>query len=340
MADPSDNPRGFFSSPPGQIVVALGLFVLGVAVLWGLLTLWPHARHGRPLLLVLLGPALVHLVALGFFLLGVIRWALHGSQGFGASTGAGALPDEFLPLLRSINDRLLISDTAKRIAYRDQDRQTLRSAIREDIEKGDFEAALALVTEMGQDYGYRREAEEFRDKILSARDQDVEHQIDEAITRLDEILDRFEWNRGLQEVAKIQRLFPDSPRVEGLQKHVHDARTRHKLDLERQFLEAAQKDDIELAMDLLKELDKYLTEAEAEPFRETARGVIGKKRQNLGVQFKMAVHDHEWTRAVTTGEQIIREFPNSKMANEVRSMLDLLRERAAGEQAARPRELS
>ena len=53
------------------------------------------------------------------------------------------------------------------------------------------------------------------------------------------------------------------------------------------------------------------------------------------MQFKLAVSDKEWTQAVRIGEQIIREFPNTKMADEVRSRLDLLRERAAGEQAAR-----
>ena len=88
-------------------------------------------------------------------------------------------------------------------------------------------------------------------------------------------------------------------------------------------------------MELLKELDKYLTEQEAEPFRETARGVIGKKRDNLGVQFKIAVHDREWVRAMRVGEQIIQEFPNTKMCDEVRGMIDLLRERAAGQHAAR-----
>ena len=66
--------------------------------------------------------------------------------------------------------------------------------------------------------------------------------------------------------------------------------------------------------------------------------MIGKKRENLGVQFKIAVHDKEWLRSVTVGEQIIREFPNTRMADEVRSMLDLLRERAAGQRAAQPRD--
>ena len=65
-----------------------------------------------------------------------------------------------------------------------------------------------------------------------------------------------------------------------------------------------------------------------------AKGVIGKKRDNLGVQFKMAVHDHDWAHAVAAGEQIIAEFPNTRMAEEVRGMIDLLRERAAGQMAA------
>ena len=65
--------------------------------------------------------------------------------------------------------------------------------------------------------------------------------------------------------------------------------------------------------------------------------MIGKKRENLGVQFKLAVHDREWLRSVAVGEQIIREFPNTRMADEVRSMLDLLRERAAGQRAAASR---
>ncbi|MEM8783700.1 MAG: hypothetical protein AAGE65_12715, partial [Planctomycetota bacterium] len=88
------------------------------------------------------------------------------------------------------------------------------------------------------------------------------------------------------------------------------------------------------AMKLLKELDKYLQPGEAKQFEEVARGVIGKQRDNLGVQFKLAVHDKEWLNSVRIGEQIIREFPNTRMADEVRGMLDLLRERAAGQQAA------
>jgi len=148
------------------------------------------------------------------------------------------------------------------------------------------------------------------------------------------MLERANWDSAAIEATRIGRQFPDSPRVQDLEQRLAEARQRHKLALEQQFLEAAQRNDIELAMDLLKDLDAYLTEAEAEPFRETARGVIGKKRDNLGVQFKMAVHDHEWHKALTVGQQITNDFPNTKMAAEVRSMTPLLRERAKAEEAA------
>ena len=110
------------------------------------------------------------------------------------------------------------------------------------------------------------------------------------------------------------------------------ARERRKEDLERDFLAAAERDDVDRAMHLLKELDKYLTESEAEPYRETARGVITKTKQNLGVKFKLAVHHNNWTEAMYVGDQIVDEFPNTRMANEVRGMQDLLREYAYGHQ--------
>jgi hypothetical protein len=253
----------------------------------------------------------------------------------GIRAAAGRYPPRVVELLESINDRLLISDAAKRIAYREQDRNALRQAIRDDIQKRDFDAALAMVDEMSRTYGYREEAEEFRDQILSARKAETDRKVTEGIAAVEQIISRREWPEALAEATKLQRLYPDAEELRGLDRQVRDARQNHKHELERQFLQAAERDDVELAMDLLKELDRYLTETEAEPFRETARGVIGKKRLNLGVQFKMAVHDQEWTQAVRIGEQIIREFPNTKMADEVRGMLDELRKRATSEQAAR-----
>ncbi|MGP1310053.1 MAG: hypothetical protein ACTS27_07650 [Phycisphaerales bacterium] len=222
-----------------------------------------------------------------------------------------------------------LSETAKRILHRKEERRLLRAAIEQDIHDKDYDAALILVRELADRFGYRVDAEEFRERIERARAQNIDREVLQAIENLESMLRERNWSDAFAEAARIQRLFPESHRVQRLRERVEDAKGRYKVDLERRFLLCAQREQIDDAMKLLKELDHYLTEQEAEPFREVARGVIGKARDNLGVRFKLAVQDRAWVDAVDVGERIVAEFPNSQMAAEVREMLDALRERAA-----------
>ncbi len=277
------------------------------------------------------------LLSMILLIVGSIRWAVYGRSSTGVSPSQN--DDQVVELLKSINDRQLLSETTKRIAYRREDIEAIRRAIREDIEKRNFDAAMVLITELASVYGHREESEEFRDQLNAARMTEMEGKITRSLARIDEIISRHEFDQAAREAAKLQRLFAESDRVRNISKRVTEAREQYKRDLEREFLKATERDDVDRAMQLLREMDKYLTEQEAEPFRETARGVIGKARDNLGVQFKLAIQDREWLDAVRVGEQIIRDFPNTRMSDEVRDMLDLLRERAAGQQAAAPRRI-
>ena len=81
-------------------------------------------------------------------------------------------------------------------------------------------------------------------------------------------------------------------------------------------------------MSLLKQLDRYLSREEAGRLAKVAEGVVVKHRENLGAQFKLAVNDRRWGEAARVGETIMAEFPNAKMAEEVRSMIDILQTRA------------
>lgn len=252
--------------------------------------------------------------------------------GLGGAQGSNT--DEAVALLRSINQRALLSDQAKRVAYRETERQALRDAIIEDIRKQDYDAALVLVDAMASLYGYREEAEQFREQIIDARQKQRDQQIASAIANVEQLSRQYDWQRAFREVQRLERLFPDSPAVANLPQRIEQARDEHKREVERQFLTAAESGNVENALELLKELDRYLSPEEAERYIETARGIVGKARENLGVQFKLSVQDRDWISALNTGEAIIREFPNSKMADEVRGMLDVLRERAAGQRAA------
>jgi len=242
--------------------------------------------------------------------------------------------DRSAALLAEINDRLQMSDLKKRMIDRSRDREMLRRTIVEDIKSGDYEAALALVDEMAEQFGYVEEAEKYRQQIIDARARQQEQLIEEAIAKIEVICQKYDWDGAQPEVDRLRRLFPDDRRIMALPARLQQARDDHKRELERDFLKAAELGDTEKAMVLLKELDTYLSPQEAEAYLETARGVIGQARENLAVRFRMAVSDRDWMDALQAGEHVLREFPNSKMADEVRDMMDVLRERAAGQRAA------
>jgi outer membrane protein assembly factor BamD (BamD/ComL family) len=48
----------------------------------------------------------------------------------------------------------------------------------------------------------------------------------------------------------------------------------------------------------------------------------------------MAVSDHRWREAIEFGEEITHQFPNSKMAEEVKNMIESIRERSIEEKAS------
>jgi hypothetical protein len=96
----------------------------------------------------------------------------------------------------------------------------------------------------------------------------------------------------------------------------------------KQYDEAVKRNDVDYSIQLLKELDMYLPPQEAAALEESARGVFRAKLHNLGVQFAINVTDKQWAKAVATGEEIMMEFPNTRMAQEVREKMDLLRSRS------------
>jgi tetratricopeptide (TPR) repeat protein len=237
--------------------------------------------------------------------------------------------EELTRSVKTLTDQASLSNDARRVLNRQTEHDLLRQAIEEDIANRNWDAAMVLVKELAENFGYRSDAEEFRQKIEEARKLTVEREVADSIAYLDSLIINRRWDSALADAARIQRLYPDSPRVEGLKSRVEQARRSYKEDLEHRFQLAAAEGRADDAMALLKELDAYLTVTEAEPLREMARGVIGKARDRLGEQFKQAVQDKRWAEAVRIGERIIAEFPNTRMATEVRDVIDGIRIRAS-----------
>jgi hypothetical protein len=237
--------------------------------------------------------------------------------------------DEVSRAVREMGGQTVLSDDARRVLNRATERDLLCRAIEEDIAVQNWDAALVLVKELADRFGYRQESEEFRRQIEVSRAATLEAEVSDAIAYLDGLIIQRKWPEAAADAARLQRLYPESPRVEGLRTRVIQARTSFKSELERNFLMASHEGRADDALAMLRELDNYLTPEEAEPLRELARGVIGKARENLGVRFKLSVQDRRWREAAEVGEQIIRDFPNTRMAAEVREVIDGVRARAS-----------
>lgn len=332
-------PVPFFSTPVGTVALAVLLWVLACVLAAAAIIGLDQMTFADPPTRVMLtylafAPSTIAIVfSVVALIVGSVRWAMFGRR---VPSSVTLNLHRELAILDSINQRLLLSETAKKITYRSDDMAVLRRTLREDIKRGDYEAALVLVADLAHAYGQREESENFRAEIEEARQKDQEAKITRGVAQLEAKLADHDFDAATKEAARLQRLYPEDIEVANLPHRVAVAKEQYKHELERAFLHANEREEIDRALEIMKLLDKLLTHEEAEPFREVARGVVGKKRDNLGVQFKLAVHDREWTQAVAAGEQIIKQFPNTRMADEVRQSIDQLRANASGQRGAAP----
>ncbi len=250
--------------------------------------------------------------------------------------GAGPLDSETntaslgqaMELLSHIHENAMLSDSTKRALYREREIELLRRTIREDITRGAYNAALILCDDMSSLFGFNEEAEAFRTAILQHRHQVQEQEIEAAFAELDAFLSRQQWHESNMQANRIRRLYPESHLLPELDLRILAARQQHQRELEQQLNVALERHEVSEAMALLRQLDHFVSKEDAQRLQEIARAVVDKHRENLSVQFKMAVNDKRWALALEIGERITLEFPNSKMADEVRAMAEVLRVRA------------
>lgn len=231
-------------------------------------------------------------------------------------------------LLARISEQQLLSDRAKAVAFREKDRDALRRAIQEEVNRGDWDAALRLADEIEAAFGYRTEATRVREEVRGRRQEQVRRQIQEVVDVVDRHTRSEQWNGALREAERLMGMFPDNEQVRGLPQEIDRRRLEHKNRLLESWHEAVGRHDTDGSIEILKQLDAYLTPAEAAGLEDTVRQVFKEKREQLAKQFADAVHDHKWMAAIRAGDAIVREFPETRMAQEVREKMPALRRQA------------
>ena len=151
------------------VISTLYFILLGgcaIMTLYGLLAEFPHPTLS----------ALIPFALLGFILTAALLPIVHSltAQRQQQEATLREATERLTELVTQIHEHTLLSDSAKRIAYRREERQMLRRAIEEDIAVEDWDAATVLVNHMSDRFGYIEEAEEFR-RHIDARRADVMH---------------------------------------------------------------------------------------------------------------------------------------------------------------------
>jgi hypothetical protein len=219
--------------------------------------------------------------------------------------------------LDAMNESILLNDEAKTIAFRDKDLHALRQAVEEKIVAEEWQKASYLTDQMESRFDARQEADQLRVRMAQAKEEQYRRELRLAVAGFEDRLKAYEWTAAAGMIENIKKRFPKAPEAGKLAEKLEQARAERKKYLIQQWDNAIQKDEAERGIEILKELDQYLTPNEAAALEESARGAFRAKLHNMGVQFSLLVTEKIWDRAMALGQEIIREFPNSRMAQEI-----------------------
>ena len=238
---------------------------------------------------------------------------------------AGAL-EKIRDGLTQINQSTRISETAKAIAFRDADRQSLREAVFEKLQQQDFTAAYEIIDEIAERDEYRDWAEQLRAEADQYRDATDQERLNQSIAYIEMLLENYQWVTASARIEELIKTHPDCEKAIALRQELLDKKQQRKKALLAEWDDAVKQRDTERSLFILKELDLHLTPNEASALQEAASDVFRTKLHNLGVEFSTAVSEKRWDQALQIGQQIVKDFPNSKMAEEIREKLDVLRQ--------------
>jgi hypothetical protein len=235
--------------------------------------------------------------------------------------------------LAQINQSTRLSETAKAIAFRDVDRQSLREAVFEKLQMHDFNAAYEIIEEIALRSEYKDLADQLRIQADKFRDATEQERTNQVIAHIEKLLDEFQWARASSQIEGLIRANPDSEKAKAMRQRLFDKKEERKRTLLAAWDDAVTRQETDRSLEILKELDLFLTPNEALALQEAAKDVFRTKLHNLGVQFSIAVTEKRWAHALDIGEQIITDFPNSKMSEEIRDKMEILRQKVQLQQS-------
>ncbi len=230
--------------------------------------------------------------------------------------------------LNTIKHDVKLNEQVKSIAYRDINRLTIEEAILARLHQKDFNTTYEMIEEIESKTDYANLAEKLRKSADKYKNASENERIQQVVAHIENLAKNLHWDQASIQAERLAIQHPDITSVVELPTKIRKMKEQKKTQLLKDWEKATNSGDTDRSLRILKELDKYLTPSEAQALEESVSGVFRTKLHNLGVSFSLAVSQKNWETALETGEEIIRDYPNSKMAHEILSKIEVLRERA------------
>jgi len=231
--------------------------------------------------------------------------------------------------MEEMEQAMKVSDRAKAIAFHDSDVQLLRNMVFDALEQKDFDSAQQMINKIADHEAFSYLAEQLREQMNKYHDSTEGKQVDEAIAEVERLLESYEWIKASNQIEELIEKWPQSNRIKEQRQKLSDKKHARKKVLLNAWDDAVNRKATDRSLEILKELDQYLTPNEGLALQETAKDVFKNKLHNLGVQFSTAVSTRSWTKALELGRQISKDFPNSTIAEEIREKMDFLQQKGA-----------
>jgi hypothetical protein len=231
-------------------------------------------------------------------------------------------------MMNLISEQQLISDRAKSVAYREKDREAVERAVQEEVLRQNWEGAIALATDIATGFGLVQESNKLKEEIIAKRNAVHDQQFAELMGPIDRHVQAEAWGAAMEEAQAVMDQFPEDERAKRLPQEIENRRQGRKQQLKDSWQQAVNRHDVDGSIEILRRLDLYLTPVEADSMQEIARNVFKEKREVLRLQFTQCVQERRWLDAIRIGDEIINDFPNTRIAQEVRETMPTLRARS------------
>jgi len=239
--------------------------------------------------------------------------------------------DKTREVLVQINQNTRLSESVKAVVSRDVDKQALREMVFDKLQQQDFDATKEIIEEIANSTPYKELAKQLRAEADGYRNAGNQERISQVIAHIGKLFETYQWAKASALIERLIKAEPLSENAKAMRQQLIDKKNDRKRVLLTAWDDAVKRQATDRSLELLRELDTYLTPNEGLALQEAARQVFRNKLHSLGVQFSLAVSEKRWGKALQTGEEIMQDFPNSKMAEEIREKLDILRDKATAQ---------